>query len=77
MNDHQPWKFTCNKCDGHELIVTHIWNIEAGIDSERWREWGSLKDNHHWQYEFKEKIEENADDEVQRGDLGEFEEDDF
>jgi len=48
----------------------------AGNDSERWREWGPLKDNHHWQYEFKEKIEENAEEEVQRGDFGDFEVDD-
>jgi hypothetical protein len=74
MNDHQPWKLTCKTCEGHELTITRIWNIEAGTDSERWREWGPLKDSHHWQYEFKEKIEENADDEVQRGDSGEFEE---
>ena len=58
------------------MIITHVWTVQAGTESERWREWGSLKDNHHWQYEFKEKIEENADDEVQRGDFGEFEEDD-
>ncbi len=73
MNDDQPWKFTCNKCEGHELTVTHVWTVDAGTESERWREWGPLKDSHHWQYEFKEKIEENADDEVQRGDFGEFE----
>ena len=41
------------------MIVTHIWNIQAGAESESWREWGPLKDDHHWQYEFKEKIEEN------------------
>jgi hypothetical protein len=58
------------------LIVTHIWNILAGNNSERWQEWGPLKDNHHWHYEFEEKIEKNADDEVQRGDFGEFQEDD-
>ena len=76
MNNDNGKKFTCNKCGGHELTVTHIWNTQAGTESERWREWGSLKDNHHWQYEFKEKIEENADDEVQRGDFGGFAEDD-
>jgi hypothetical protein len=58
------------------MIVTHVWTILAGADSERWQEWGPLKDNHHWQYEFTEKIEENADHEVQRGDFGEYEEDD-
>ena len=76
MNEKHLSKFTCNKCGGHELIVTHVWNIQAGNDSESWREWGRLKDKHHWQYEFKEKIEENADDEVQRGDFGDFEDDD-
>jgi hypothetical protein len=76
MNENDVSKFTCKKCGGHELIVTHVWNIQAGNDSERWQEWGPLKDNHHWQYEFKEKIEENADDEVQRGDFGKFMEDD-
>jgi hypothetical protein len=38
MNDNAVSEFTCNKCGGHELIVTHIWNIRAGNDSERWRE---------------------------------------
>ena len=76
MNANDVLKFTCSKCGGHELTITHIWNIQAGNDSERWQEWGSLRDNHHWQYEFKEKVEENIDEEVQRGDFGEFEEDD-
>lgn len=76
MIDHAVSKFTCAKCGGHELTVTHVWNTQAGAESERWREWGALKDNHHWQYEFKEKIEENTDDEVERGDFSEFEEDD-
>ena len=75
MNDTDGYKFTCKDCGDHNLIVTHVWNILAGEDSERWQEWGPLKDNHHWQFEFKEKVEENADDEVERGDLGEFEED--
>ncbi len=76
MNDNNVSKFTCNKCGGHELIVTHVWNIEAGDESERWREWGPLKDDHHWQFEFTEKVEENTDEEDQRGDFGEYEEDD-
>jgi len=76
MKNSIAFKFTCNSCNGHDLIVTHIWSILAGARSERWQEWGPLNDNHHWQYEFKEKIEENADDEVQRGDFGEFAEDD-
>ena len=78
MNDiTQPRQFTCKTCGGHELIVTHIWNILAGNNSERWQEWGPLKGNHHWHYEFEEKIEKNADDEVQRGDFGEFQEDNW
>ena len=76
MNDREARQFTCSKCGGHELIVSRVWNIEAGPDSEAWKEWGRLKDDHHWQFEFKEKIMANADDEVQRGDLGEFQEDD-
>ena len=76
MNKNNGSKFTCKKCGGHELIVAHVWNIQAGNDSESWREWGPLKDDHHWQNEFKEKIEENPDDEVQRGDFGDFEKDD-
>ena len=76
MNDKDGSKFTCSQCGGHELTVTHDWNIQAGNDSERWQEWGSLKDNHHWQYEFKEKIEENIAAEVQTGGFGEFEDDD-
>ena len=76
MDHNNSPKFTCKKCGGHELIASHIWNIQAGTESESWREWGPLKDDHHWQYEFKEKIEKNEDDEVQLGDFGEFEEDD-
>jgi hypothetical protein len=72
MNDNQPWEFTCKTCGAHEVTVTHVWNVLAGVDGESWQEWGPLKDDHHWQYEFKEKIEENAEDEVQRGDFGEF-----
>jgi len=75
VNDNDGFKFTCKDCGDHNLIVTHVWSILAEADSERWQEWGPLKDNHHWQFEFKEKIEENEDDEVQRGDLGEFVED--
>jgi len=37
---------------------------------------GPLKDSHHWQYEFKEEDLEKPDAEVQRGDFGEFEQDD-
>ena len=76
MKANLVYKFTCSSCGGHTLIVTHVWSILAGENSERWQEWGPLKDNHHWQYQFKEQIEENADAEVQRGDFGEFQEDD-
>jgi hypothetical protein len=76
MEDNQASKFTCNSCGGHNLIITHVWSILAGTNTERWQEWGPFKDNHHWQYEFKEKIEEDADDEVQEGDFGELEVDD-
>ncbi len=75
LDDNNFSKFTCKECGGHKLIVTHVWSILAGVNTERWQEWGPLKDNHHWQYEFKEKVEKNDDDEVQRGDFGEFEED--
>jgi hypothetical protein len=74
--DKQDLIFTCKKCGGHNLVVTHVWSLLAGVESERWQEWGPLKDNHHWQFEFKEKIEEKADHEVQRGDFGDYEEDD-
>jgi hypothetical protein len=57
------------------LTVTHVWNILAGVDSESWQEWGPLEADHLWQYEYKEKIEKE-DDEVERGDFGEFAEDD-
>ena len=76
MQDNQHVKFTCKTCGGHLLTVTHVWGIQAENDSETWREWGPLKNDHHWQYEFKEKVEENEDDEVEAGDLGEFAEDD-
>ena len=76
MDGSDAFKFTCRKCGSHNLVVTHVWNIQAGPDSERWREWGPLKDDHHWHYEFKEKVQANEDDEVQRGDRGEFEDDD-
>jgi hypothetical protein len=76
MNDNQPWKFTCKTCGGQGLTVTHIWTTLAGPDTESWQEWGPLKGNHSWQFEFKEKIEKNAGDEIERGDFGKFAEDD-
>ena len=82
MVDKDVSKYTCKECGDHNLIVTHVWSILAGTDTERWQEWGPLKGDHHWQYEFEEKIEEaeikveNEDDEVELGDFSEFEEDD-
>ncbi len=67
--------FTCSNCGGHEVVVSRVWSIQAGSESETWKEWGRLRDDHHWQFEFKEKIEANSEDEVQRGDFGEFQED--
>jgi len=75
MNDNDV-KFTCKECSGHNLVVTHVWDILAGANSERWQEWGPLKEDHHWQYEFREKVEDDIENEVQRGDFGDFEEDD-
>jgi hypothetical protein len=76
MIDHQPWEFTCKTCGGNNLTVTRIWTILAGPDSESWQEWGPLDADHLWRFEFKEKIEQNEDDEVERGDFGEYAEDD-
>ena len=76
MNHHQPWEFTCKACGGHKLTVTRVWIILAGPDSESWQEWGPLEADHHWHYEFKERVEENPDDKDERGDFGEFAEDD-
>jgi hypothetical protein len=78
MNDNAVSNFTCQECGGHNLIVTHVWSILAGPDSENWQEWGLLKANHLWRYTFKEKIdkEEDDDDEGGQGDYGEFAEDD-
>jgi len=77
MDITDTFKFTCKDCGSHSLIVTHVWTILNGAGSnERWQEWGPLKDNHHWQFKFKELVEENADNEVQTGDFSDFEEDD-
>ena len=76
MNDIDVSKFTCKECGGHDLIVTHAWDILAGANTERWQEWGPLIDNHHWKYEFREKIEDDLENELQRGDFGDFQEDD-
>lgn len=77
MKYNQPWKFTCKTCGDHNLIVTYIWTILAGPVSERWQEWGPLEADHHWHYEFKERVEEKPDKEVETGDFGEFLEDDL
>jgi hypothetical protein len=76
MNENDVTKFTCKECGGHNLVVTHAWNLLAGANSERWQEWGPLKCDHHWHFEFQEKIEDDWENEVQRGDFGDFEEDD-
>jgi hypothetical protein len=75
MNNFAP-KFTCTECGDHELIVTHIWIIKAGENREHWLKWGPLKDDHHWDFEFKEMAEECTEDEVERCDFGEFEQND-
>jgi hypothetical protein len=78
VTDYQPWEFTCKTCGGHKLTVTRVWTILAGPESESWQEWGPLKPDHSWRFDFKEEIEkeQEEDDEVERGDYGEFEEDD-
>jgi hypothetical protein len=83
VNDNQTWEFTCKTCGGHQLTVTRIWSILAGPASESWQEWGPLEANHLWRFDYKEKIkneedidEEDKDAEVERGDFGEFAEDD-
>jgi hypothetical protein len=76
VNNNQPWKFSCKTCGGHKLTVTRIWTILAGPASERWQEWGPLEADHHWHYEFKERVEQKPYKEVERGDFGEFTEDD-
>ena len=76
MNNYQPWEFTCKTCGGHNLTVTRVWNILAGPISERWQEWGPLEADHLWHYEYKEKIEQESDNEEEREDLRELAEDD-
>lgn len=78
MNDLPPLKFTCKTCGGHGLTVTHVWSILTGTDSESWQEWGPLEGDHLWHYDYGEKIvkKEDENNEVERGDFGEFAEDD-
>ena len=68
MKEDQPWEFTCKTCGAHQLTVTRVWRILAGPDSERWQEWGPLEANHLWRFEFKEKVEKEENDEVNRSD---------
>src|SRR4030043_347734 len=76
MKDNQSWEFTCKTCGDHKLTVTRIWTILAGPASERWQEWGPLEADHHWHYEFKERVEEKPDKEAELGGFGEFTQDD-
>jgi len=76
MIDPEPWIFTCKSCGGHKLTVYRVWNILAGPDGETWQEWGPLEADHTWVFKFKEKVEKDTDDEVERGDFGDFAEDD-
>jgi hypothetical protein len=76
MNNFQLWTFTCATCGAHKLTVYRVWKTLAGPESETWQEWGALEADHTWDFEFTEKIETNQDDEVERGDFGEFAEDD-
>ncbi len=74
MIDGKPWEFTCRTCGGHELTVSHVWEILAGPDTESWQEWGPLQADHLWRFEFKEKVEkeDDAPDEVEKGKFGEY-----
>ena len=72
---HDPM-FTCKECGGRSLIVTHVWTILAGVNTESWQEWGPLQRDHHWHYEFREKIEKDAETEAEKGDFSDFAEDD-
>lgn len=61
-----PWEFTCKICGANQLTVTRVWNILAGPDSEKWQEWGPLEADHSWCFKFKEKIENEQDNEASR-----------
>ena len=76
MAKHQPWEFTCKTCGAHELSVRHIWTTLAGPESETWQEWGALKPDHRWKFEFKEMVEQDENDEIERGDFAELAEED-
>lgn len=72
MNTNDLPKFTCRKCGGHNLIVSHFWDVATEATSEHWKEWGALRDDHQWQYLFREEVGENAAEELQRGGFDEF-----
>lgn len=78
MNDIQPWNFTCKTCGGHTLTVFHVWTTLAGPETESWQEWGPLEPDHSWNFEFKEKInnEINEAEDSRRLDIFEYEKDD-
>ena len=76
MNKHKTWEFTCKTCGMHDLTVRRVWTILAGPETETWQEWGALKPDHRWHFEFKEKIEQHENNEIERGDFDEFAEDD-
>lgn len=76
MNKQLPWQFACITCGAHHLNVLRVWTILAGQQTETWQEWGPLQADHRWQFEFKEKVDENPDDHDQPADFGEFAEND-
>ena len=78
MKDSRSLEFNCKICGGHKLIVTRVWTVLAGPDSKSWQEWGLLESDHLWHFDFKEQIEQDEDKvvEAERGDYGEFAEDD-
>jgi hypothetical protein len=76
MNEYHPWEFTCKTCGGHNLTVYRVWSILAGPDSETWQEWGPLEADHFWHFEFKEKVQENLEGEVEQSDFSKYAKDD-
>jgi len=76
MNKTQTLNFTCKVCGCQKLTITRVWQTLAGPVSESWQEWGTLEADHGWHFEFEEKIVPDEDSNVERGDTGEFAEDD-
>ena len=76
MKKHQTWEFTCKTCGAHELIVRRTWTTLAGPESQTWQDWGPLNPDHHWKFEFKEMVDQDENDEAERGDFDEFAVDD-